>query len=126
MNKKIEDYLCYYIGQEVFYLNNEPAILSEISLDSKYSMLVSVKFIKGAKRHFQCKIGDIKLRLRPLSDMTDEEKREYNVRKQRKGYMYKTHAENTMWLTGLGFDVFHLIESGLAVDKTKEVGNATK
>jgi len=54
--------------------------------------------------------------LRKLSDMSEEEKTEYNKRKQRKGYMAQIHADNTAWLISKGFDVFDLIPSGHAIE----------
>lgn len=60
-----------------------------------------------------------KLRLRPMDSMTEDEKTEWNQRKQRKGFMFQVHAENTLWLIQNGFDVFRLLESNQAIDKTK-------
>lgn len=66
-------------------------------------------------------VEEVKLVLRPLSDMTEEEKKEYNHRKQLKGYMPEVHADNTLWLLSKSFDLFGLIHAGLAVSKTERV-----
>lgn len=60
---------------------------------------------------------DLKPILRPLSSMTEEEQEEYNKRKQRKGFMAQVHADNTLWLLSRGFDLFGLIDKGLAIKK---------
>lgn len=61
--------------------------------------------------------------LRPLSDMTDVEMDEYRllvppVIKTLHKYVIES-AFYTHWLLSKQFDLFNLIESGLAIDKTK-------
>lgn len=65
-------------------------------------------------------LDTIKLLLRPIDSMTQEEKHWWNAMKQRKGYMYRVHAENSMWLIEKRFDVFGLIYKGEALDATKQ------
>lgn len=61
--------------------------------------------------------------LRPLSDMTDEETRQYkNIRiKFYSDNECEKNAARFQWLLSRHFDLFGLIESGQALDKTKEV-----
>lgn len=79
MNKKIEDYLCYYIGQEVeFGYEGRKAVGKLVGLDVRFgyqvfdprSAVVPYKF---------CKIELISLRLRPLSDITEKEMGELHL-----------------------------------------------
>lgn len=59
---------------------------------------------------------DVKPILRRLSSMTTEESHWWNARKQRKGFMAQVHADNTLWLCSKSFDLFGLIDAGLAID----------
>lgn len=125
MSKQLKDYLHLYLGCECMYLNGE-AVISEISMDSRYELLCSVK-LKGGKKHLQAAIEKVKPILRPLPDMTDEEKKE--IDKQYKAFTKSKTFNDTgvvMWaakhtqiLLSKHFDLFGLIESGLAIDKTK-------
>lgn len=56
--------------------------------------------------------------LRPDTDMTPEESQEMQLLSQGKG-ITQSWAFMTKWLIEKGFDVFGLIEEGLAIDKTK-------
>lgn len=66
--------------------------------------------------------------LRPLSDMTEEERKEVEFKRE---ILYDIHERNskdpdtlimcgdiTKYLLKQGFDLFGLIEAGLAIDKT--------
>ena len=67
-----------------------------------------------------------RLGLRPLSDMTDEEKVEMKSLMGRQTdsvhpvYILVHSPYSFQYLLKQGFDLFGLIEAGLAVDKTKE------
>lgn len=63
---------------------------------------------------------EIKLVLRPLSDMTEEENTHVQAIVDRMGAVHDAAnmAEITAYLTSKHFDLFGLIESGLAVEKT--------
>ena len=135
MSKKIQDYLPYYIGQEVeFGYEGRKAVGELLGHDVRFgyqvfdprSAVVPYKF---------CRIDLITLRLRPLSDMTDKELSEcgnmlYDFSDDPDPEM-RTHkweyfrdmiaSEQFHYLLKQGFDLFGLIEAGLAVDKTKEV-----
>lgn len=81
--------------------------------------------------------SDLKPILRPLSDMTEEEKTEYKAKfngmestnilpEIRAGRLINFHLNSkspfeVAFLLSKGFDLFGLIEAGLAIDKTKIV-----
>lgn len=73
-------------------------------------------------------IGSIKLLLRPLSDMTSEERQHMCIcpvdlhkgPTELQADKVTCHtAEKTAYLLSRGFDLFGLIERGLAIDETK-------
>lgn len=66
---------------------------------------------------------DVKLLLRPLSKLNEEEKSAFNRMKQNKGFMAQVHASNTLWLLSKQIDLFGLIDDGSAIDQTKEQNN---
>lgn len=69
-------------------------------------------------------ISEIKLLLRPLSSMTEEEMEEFGVLIQHRelcrmdsGWkLFKGTPENFRWLLSKGFDLFNLIQEGHAID----------
>ena len=65
------------------------------------------------------KIKDIKPYLRPMSSMTEEEKKEYFGRTMTIG-IARTSKEIIDWLNAHHFDYRGLIEKGLAIEVTKE------
>jgi hypothetical protein len=67
-------------------------------------------------------LKDFKLLLRPLSDMTEEEKE--NIQGTDWGFLetnydWEFSPETFIYLLSKYFDLFGLIEAGLAIDKTK-------
>ena len=75
MNKKIEDYLCYYIGQEVSHPSDK-APFKLVGITEHGMPRITGDFSGGTHNVSQTGtvyISDIKLRLRPLSDMAREE-----------------------------------------------------
>lgn len=110
---EIKDYLHLYIGQKVWTahkaLNNgEPQALT-ITINNLHEIL-----------H---KYEDSKLILRPLSDMTEEEKSEsmriyYTDKIELLAIMDVAHFELCRYLLKQGLDLFNLIPAGLAIDKT--------
>ena len=66
-----------------------------------------------------CPIVDIKPYLRPMSSMTEEEKREYNLTKTLSIVDYPT-LNSFDWLNAHHFDYRNLIEKGLAIEITEE------
>jgi hypothetical protein len=125
MSKQLKDYLHLYL--QVF----DRILLIE---KSNYYFVHNLFIHKGGTRVLDARIltellthGDgleYKLLLRPLPDMTEEEKTEL--------YYLDDHALHELgdgtgyalpyvftWCLSKGFDLFGLIESGLAIDKTK-------
>ena len=107
--KAIKDYIGLYLNCDVFF-------------DRRiWKMFKVSESIIHLKREGESVVmvypHDAKPLLRRLENMTEEEKSEYNKRKQRKGYMAQVHADNTLWLLSKSFDLFHLIPAGLAIDK---------
>lgn len=131
MTKKIEDYLHFYIGCE--YWREWDGKTGILSYNNILTLVAS-------------KVGTIKPILRSLSDMTKEEaigramargyKREYIVNLKFKEFGFEFGNINTgtflatsgpyvaykseelLYLLSYSFDLFGLIEAGLALDKT--------
>lgn len=97
----IKPFLPYYLGQ-TFWTPNSEGQINRTTLQYIMDMIDA-----GTK---------VRPILRRMNDMSEDERVEWNRRKQRKGYMYNIHADNTHWLISKGFDVFHLIPAGLAID----------
>lgn len=116
MNKNIADYLPYYIGQDI----QIPAIEEGAKFD----------IMKLTYEKFKYDLSKVKLYLRPLSDMTVPEATEMKslMGRQTDGvhpvYILVHSPYSFSYLLKQGFDLFGLIEAGLAMDKTKEVRNA--
>lgn len=73
--------------------------------------------IDGQRKTFG--FEDIKPILRPLSDITDEEVSHWTDLYEPGVHSMKKHAIRTLYLLNQHFDLFDLIESGQAIDKTK-------
>lgn len=144
MKKELKDYLHLYLGCEVRTIDYYGKEWKQQLLTPQ---LYSELFHTG---HFSYQVEFIKPILRPLSDMTEEEKvkvylweyannesgelvkndsdRDFFVVKNEHGmrcYVNLHHfsAETTRKLLKAGFDLFGLIESGLAIDKTTLIKN---
>lgn len=121
MEKKIKDYLHLYIGCEVQVTPfHDIKYIGKLIGTDGYCQLSVV--INGDHFSTERHISICKLLLRPLSDMTEEEKEwQQNQSKKSSGFFpsYTEIAELTKYLLSREFDLFHLIESGLALDKTK-------
>ena len=101
MEKKIKDYLHFYIGCK---------IKANRSISGEWSLL-TVSHLHDSS-HF-------KLLIRPLSDMTEEEKNEYLLTGTDSMTRFEHNAIRTQYLLLKGFDLFGSIDAGLAIDKTK-------
>jgi len=111
--KEIKDYYLHlYLGCE-FYLSeakndfvhiDRPMGVWDLSQNEKYEDRI------------------IKPILRPLSDMTEEEQSEVNFRDINAAWAYTNEEvwsfEQVRYLLSKHFDLFGLIESGLAIDST--------
>lgn len=126
MKKELKDYLHLYLGCEVFiesysFMNG-----------NKREKLIDKLTEVGINGRIDCEKytppdGDVKLVLRPLSDMTEEEKdwldeHENFVNNYKQNaeseLIIEWDAEKTSYLLSKHFDLFGLIEAGLAIDKT--------
>lgn len=111
--KDIKDYLHLYKGQQGQYLKPKKQEWSEW------------KIVNGEFIHTVDLLDwKARLSLRPLSDMTEDEKRKWRslMHKQYSGGAghtgYLENPESFRYLLSKGFDLFGLIEAGLAIDKT--------
>lgn len=121
--RKIEDYLHLYLGCDVYDSWNE-----------KTGKLVEIKNTgKGVgvlhQTVWYMKADEIKLLLRPLSDMTDDELQEcgnmvydFSDEPELNNHRWQDFEvllapEQFHWLLNKHFDLFGLIESGLAIPK---------
>jgi hypothetical protein len=135
MNKKIEDYLHLYLGCEVKVLDIDGQTFTD--------KVESVHDNKSGKGFSIYEFGDcpfdnheeyyqrIMPILRPLSDMTEEEriecKAESTVRFAAHSMQYeKLEPDQFIKLLSKGFDLFNLIPEGLAIDKTSLLTNQVK
>ena len=104
--KKLQDYLHYYIGCQMMYSShhepqNEPYVLTFKNIEE------AIEF------------GDRPI-LRRLEDITDEEDQEYHkllLTKELDDYSIRHDCpESFHYLLKRGFDLFDLIDSGVAAD----------
>lgn len=123
MKDDLREYLKFYLGCEVhliesgvFNPSQDTWFLARVTHGRMDEVGIRRDGSSDIHYHFTVYIKPI---LRRIDDMTEEEKKEYNHRKQRKGYMPEVHADNIAWLISKRFDVFRLIHSGLAIDATK-------
>jgi hypothetical protein len=132
-SKNIKDYLHLYLGCECMIgdLNWKPETnLHGLApgVDPNYGKPIKSKIDAHVLNVFAHKTTLI---LRPLSDMTDEEMDEVWYSHEPKNVLvmdYKNNSmsrkvalcsERTRYLLSKGFDLFGLIDSGLAIDKIK-------
>jgi len=131
MNKELKDYLHLYLGCDLVSV-------------ATGKVVGRMEGIVAGNAHFRVSgiwysgpITNYKLALRHLSDMTEEEKRmvgfeAYQVLRKDDfgsnvipskvvGFMWA--AKQTSYLLSKHFDLFGLIEAGLAIDKTKIKNN---
>ena len=121
--KKIEDYLHLYLGCEAKVdVENELGQLLAIVLSERIQLGIGFGFNNRAIRlHYS---EEVKLILRPLSDMTDEESKKVNFpvfNKNGTPLLNMWFPEDFLYLLSKHFDLFGLIDAGLAIDKTKTV-----
>lgn len=129
MEKKIEDYIHLYLGCEVLTHKNKIHHLTDVcSIGGDFQKYHTIGKFDSFPTDWNI---DNKLVLRPLSDIKEEEDQEINAEfgsrylvenlKEGKYYAIDIHQQFdvTKRLLRMGFDLFGLIESGLAIDKTK-------
>ena len=136
MSKEIKDYLHLYLGCEVMTLEGQGR-LAEITRSSNCSDRVCIFFkytvckiyeadgshdkVISNAHHYYFGSDDIKPILRPLSKMKKKENKELaeiiGLDTDKEVHIWT--PDQFVWLLKKGFDLFGLIESGLAIDKTK-------
>lgn len=129
MEKKIEDFLHLYLGCNAKVLIEKEEVTALIYC-VRTSRTVTISTIKS---NFEINMKHVKPILRPLSDMTEDEEIQVcnicnlmtatNIKQAlMNGGHYVIHVgygfELTVYLLKQGFDLFGLIESNLAIDKT--------
>lgn len=118
MEKKLSDYLHLYLGCAVKHQSFvNPFQLKSISSNG---ILRVGGFDDDVS--YNTVVENIKLCLRPLSDMTEDEWKDFRLPDTyqevfKSGKVFK--PSEFLQLLKHGFDLFGLIDSGLAIDKTK-------
>lgn len=113
---KTEDILHLYLGFEC-HVHNSRQLNRVIGIHTNGN--VQVSHAQAAQDKFEAEY--VTLILRPLSDITEEEKEDvHKIRDENfTSPTLETYGRVTQYLLRKGFDVFGLIESGKAKDKTK-------
>lgn len=110
MKKDIKDYLHLYFG----------GFVSVRNLDGRHNTIIDHDFYNS---YFDEESGeflnDPKIILRHLSDMTEGESEFICEAAELGKPTIYVNAELTAYFLSRGFDLFGLIEAGLAIDKTK-------
>jgi hypothetical protein len=138
MKKNIKDYLHLYLGCEVEYPDTDGTPMRAIFTGFSRADGIETTYKKKPKKgealgdylswkpngYHNSNATKIKPILRPLSDMTKKEMAEYNKLYETLFNMadginqIRQHAACDHYLLSKGFDLFGLIEAGLAIDKT--------
>lgn len=108
---KLSEVIHLYIGQECEYKwIREPDKILHGKVTPK--VIESIHYNDGILTY-------VKLILRPLSDATKQETKEILMSGDEIATDIELDAARTLYLLSKGFDLFGLIESGQAIDKTK-------
>jgi len=114
----MEDIIHLYLGCDVQYRRKgvESWNLARLVCVNTFGSYV----VETKDAQFAIDVADweVRLLLRPLSDMTRIEELQYLAQSKSKWGPY--HPEDMRTLLSKGFDLFGLIEAGLAIDKTKQ------
>ena len=110
MNKKLIDYAHLYFGC-LIWLEFKDGSCGKGWLDYYWLGYFNGKDISHVPT-------SLKLILRPLSSITNEERLERGKAIIKYGKA-EIDAEYHRWMLSKGFDMFELIEAGIALDKTK-------
>ena len=108
--KELKDFIHLYLGCECV-IGSDLSTKETVQAVSKDSVCVGINKY-GVESWYKTK--SIKLILRPLNDMTDEEEKESGDNPET---VFEA-AEQIEYLLSKHFDLFGLIEAGLAIDKT--------
>lgn len=120
--RDIRQYLHLYLGCRVDY-NGIKGLLTKVDIGHR---LCQVDISNMMGQNFSVRMDEVKPILRPLSSMTEEEKEESEKvyvdmqdKADAEGHICDAEiwAEHSRWLLSKHFDVFQLIEYGLAIEK---------
>jgi len=142
--KKLQDYLHFYLGCEVFWGDetspHSGTLVGMNGINTKNNYRAEIRIKQTAENSYYSitpLVSQCKIILRPLSDMTEEEVKwvyrkihthplSYEAKRAIEHLVIRisegtlgTDAELYFYLLGQRFDLFGLIEAGLAIDKTK-------
>ena len=126
-SKSIKDYLHLYLGCEVIVESFDENIVCKIINVSVNGGGYATGFSKDGKifnRHGL--FTNVKLILRPLSDITNEELQEAadvwkSISEDRNNCAMQCYAASVKYYLSKHFDLFGLIESGLAIDSPQKI-----
>lgn len=116
--KQLGDYINFYHNAQFLDLKAEPDD-NIIKLDSITSY--STAYDKNGN---DIPFSELKPILRPLSDMTEDEKKEMMQQKHKydtgnaMSHAVTDHAYRVKWAIEKDFDLFGLIDAGIAIDKS--------
>lgn len=130
--KNIKDYLHLYLLADVLVQGEERTGRLTGTMNGNYECEIQFRLVDNPHHSEEepesANTDDVKLCLRPLSDMTEEEKNQFERMVEDAQDFNKPEAwtdnfvceiaEHTRYLLSKHFDLFGLIESGLAIDKT--------
>lgn len=123
MKKELKDYLHLYLGCQVQYKFITIIEKLELRIGKLYGIKGSYCFLETVYGFKEERIEDVRPILRPLSDMTEEEVNEADTLQKfqledEDEAQVLNYALMTKFLLSKRFDLFGLIESELAIDKT--------
>jgi hypothetical protein len=105
--KEIKDYLHLYLGCEIINTNEDGTIWFKGILTADTLNLI----LKG-------RLNMSKMLLRPLSSMTDKDEEATGLNAAYEFAHYTFTPSEFLYFLSHGFDLFGLIEAGLAIDVT--------
>jgi hypothetical protein len=129
MEKNIKDYIPYYTGATLVYGSGKYVIKGFHYTESHADKLTVFVLNEDGDEDALPIDENSRIVLRPLSDMTDDEESELrNIwsDEYETGNNYTSiiaDAAQIKWLLSKHFDLFGLIEAGLAIDATKQNTN---
>lgn len=124
MEIELKDVIHFYIGQKAnVYQNGIEQLTNDKTITGVGYNTVGVLYVSINYSGYSTLYNDIKPILRPLSDMTEKEKdefSEYQIEKFGEDFHNEMYdISQFLFLLKQGFDIFGLIESHQAIDKTQ-------
>lgn len=120
--KDIKEYLPFYVGQECT-CDEARFKITGVQFTEAGTGVFDGTFNDGIPQGWWVENCDFKLLLRPLSDMAQDERMEessiFHCEANKNLHYDEKRALIVHYLLKQGFDLFGLIDAGLAIDKTK-------